>query len=62
MVVMRWPSACTASMVHDFTASPLRWMVQAPQDDVSQPMLVPVRPTASLMKWTSSVRGSTSLV
>ena len=38
------PSAWTASTVHDFTDSPSRWTVQAPQDDVSQPTLVPVRP------------------
>ena len=35
---------------------------QAPQLDVSQPQCVPVRPGVSRMKWTSSVRGSTSRV
>ena len=45
MVVMSWPSACTARTVQLFTDSPLRWMVHAPHDDVSQPMLVPVSPS-----------------
>ena len=47
MVVSSWPSACTASMVHDLTDSPLTWRVHAPHDEVSQPMFVPVRPSAS---------------
>ena len=34
--------------------------MQAPHDEVSQPMLVPVRPSSSRTYWTSSVRGSTS--
>ena len=41
--------ACTASRVHDFTAWPLRWMVQAPHWLVSQPTCVPVRPASSRM-------------
>src|SRR5437879_6535851 len=45
-------------MVHDFTVLPLRITVHAPQLLVSQPTWVPVRPAASRMKWTSSVRGS----
>src|SRR3954469_99159 len=36
--------------------------MQAPQLEVSQPQWVPVRPGVSRMKWTSSVRGSTSRV
>ena len=47
MVVTAEPSACAASTVHDFTDSPSRWTVQAPQDDVSQPTFVPVSPTTS---------------
>jgi len=62
IVVMSPPSAWAASIVQLFTDSPLKWMVQAPHDDVSHPMLVPVSPTFSLMYWTSSVRGSTSWV
>ena len=42
MVVMVAPSAWTASTVQDLTASPSMWIVQAPHDDVSQPMFVPV--------------------
>ena len=45
MVVMSAPSACTASIVQDFTDSPSTRTVQAPHDDVSQPTLVPVSPT-----------------
>src|SRR5690242_8922629 len=37
-------------------------MVQAPQLDVSQPTWVPVSPRSSRMAWTSSRRGSTSIV
>ena len=60
IVVTDAPSACTASTVHDFTASPSRCTVQAPHDDVSQPMCVPVSPSSSRRKCTSNVRGSTS--
>ena len=49
MVVSSWPSAWTASMVQDFTDSPFTCSVHAPHDDVSQPMLVPVRPRSSRM-------------
>ena len=45
MVVTRRPSACAASIVHDFTDSPSSSTVHAPHDVVSQPMLVPVSPT-----------------
>src|SRR6056297_1654297 len=62
MVRTSWPSACTASTVQLFTASPSRWIEQAPHDDVSQPMFVPVSPTCSRMYCTSKVRGSTSCV
>ena len=47
MVVTDVPSAWTASIVHDFTDSPSTCTVQAPHDEVSQPMLVPVRPSCS---------------
>ena len=49
IVVMSVPSAWTASIVQLFTDSPSTWSVQAPHDDVSQPMLVPVSPTVSRM-------------
>ena len=45
MVVTSWPSACTASTLHDFTLRPSRCTVQAPQLLVSQPMTVPIFPT-----------------
>src|SRR4051794_40393797 len=60
IVLTSAPSACTASRVQDFTASPLRCTVHAPQLDVSQPTCVPVRPSVSRRKWTRSRRGSTS--
>src|SRR3954451_11370026 len=62
IVVMSPPSAWAASIVQLFTDSPLKWIVQAPHEEVSQPMFVPVSPTFSRMYWTSSVRGSTSWV
>jgi hypothetical protein len=43
------PSACTASTVQLFTASPSMCTEHAPHDDVSQPMFVPVSPTCSRM-------------
>src|SRR5213592_1386834 len=54
------PSACIASMLHDFTARPFMWMVHAPHWAVSQPTWVPVRRKLSRMKLTSRVRSSTS--
>ena len=60
MVVTARPSACAASMVHDFTDSSSSSTVHAPHDVESQPMLVPVRPTTSRRYCTSSVRASTS--
>ena len=46
-VVTDCPSACTASTVQDFTDSPSTSTVQAPQEVVSQPMLVALSPTTS---------------
>src|SRR5262249_31382612 len=54
------PSACTANIVHDFTARPFANTVQAPQILVSQPMCVPVKPAMSRMKCVSKSLGSTS--
>ena len=47
IVVTSPPSAWTVNIVHDFADSPSTSTVQAPQDDVSQPMFVPVRPRTS---------------
>ena len=51
-----------ASTVHDFTGSPSMSTTHMPQLEVSQPQCVPVRPSSSRRKWTSSSRGSTSRV
>ena len=59
-VRISWPSHIAASVVHDLTGLPSIRTTHAPQFDVSQPQWVPVRPSVSRMKWTSSVRGSTS--
>src|SRR4051794_32101531 len=61
-VLTSWPSHMTASVVHDLTGSPSISTVQTPQLEVSQPQCVPVRPSVSRRKWTSSSRGSTSAV
>ena len=57
-----WPSAIAASTVQDLTGSPSYRITQAPQLEVSQPQWVPVRPSSSRRKWTSSSRASTSRV
>ena len=54
------PVHIAASVVHDFTGSPSISTTQAPQLEVSHPQCVPVSPAVSRMKWTSSVRDSTS--
>src|SRR6266403_5060375 len=59
-VVISDPSACTANIVHDFTARPFISTVHAPQYVVSQPTCVPVRSQASRRNSTSNMRGSTS--
>src|SRR3954471_24993617 len=51
-----------ASVVQDFTGLPSMSTTQAPQLDVSQPQCVPVSPSVSRMKCTSSRRGSMSAV
>src|SRR5438128_9565470 len=60
IVVTSRPSTWAARSVQDFTDSPSRCTVHAPQDDVSHPTFVPVRPSCSRRKYTRSVRGSTS--
>jgi hypothetical protein len=50
MVVISEPSAWTASTVQDLTDWPSISTVQAPQEDVSQPTLVPVSPRVSRRK------------
>src|SRR4051794_7833023 len=56
------PSAMAASTVHDFTGCPSIRTTQVPQLLVSQPQWVPVMPSVSRRKCTSSSRGSTSLL
>src|SRR5579884_2135324 len=57
-VIISPPSACTANTVHDFTLLPFRITVHAPQLLVSQPTCVPVNPSCSRIKCTSSSRES----
>ena len=57
-----WPSAITASTVHDLTGVPSNHTAHTPQLEVSQPQWVPVSPSSSRRKCTSSSRGSTSRV
>ena len=46
MVVTLAPSACTASVVQDLTATPSISTVHAPHWLVSQPIFVPVSPAS----------------
>lgn len=62
MVVTSAPSACTARILHDFTARPFMWTVQAPHCAVSQPTCVPVSLRCSRSSSTSRVWGSTLTV
>ena len=55
-----WPSAIAASTVQDFTGTSSSHTTHAPQLDVSQPQWVPVSPSSSRSRCTSSSRGSTS--
>ena len=59
-VVTSCPSAWAASTVQDFTDSPSSSTVHAPQEVVSQPMFVAVKPATSRTKCASSNRSSTS--
>src|SRR3954471_8144949 len=54
------PAVIAASWVQDFTGSPSTSTTQVPQLLVSHPQWVPVRPSVSRRKCTSSSRGSTS--
>ena len=60
LVVGRVRVAVAAKTVHDRLA--VISARQVPQLDVSQPQCVPVRPSSSRRRWTSSRRGSTSRV
>src|ERR1700682_1948694 len=62
MLVTDRPSTCTGNSEQDFTATPSSSTVHPPHWLVSHPTCVPVRPSASRKKWTSSIRGSTSRV
>ena len=53
------PSACTANIRHDRTASPSTRTVQAPHTPCSHPRCVPVRPRSSRSTSASVLRGST---
>src|SRR5690242_17991463 len=57
-----WPPAIAASTVHDLTGSPSSQTTQVPQLLVSQPQWVPVSPSTSRKKCTSSSRPSISRV
>src|SRR5438876_11107502 len=57
-VISSVPSACTASMMHDRTASPSIRIVHAPHTPCSQPTCVPVRSHSSRKKSTSVFRTS----
>src|SRR6476646_1139598 len=59
-VVILAPSACTARMRQERTASPSTSTVQAPQTPCSQPMWVPVRRSSWRRQSASVSRGSTS--
>jgi hypothetical protein len=61
-VVIRCPSAMTASTVHDLTGVSSIHTTQTPQFEVSQPQCDPVSPSSSRRKWMSSRRGSTTRV
>ena len=61
-MVMSEPSAIAASIVQLLTGWPSTLTTQTPQFDVSHPQWVPVRPSFSRMKWTSSMRASHSSV
>ncbi len=56
------PSQLAARVVQDLTGRPSMWTTQAPQLEVSQPQWVPVSPSVSRRKWTSSRAGSISSV
>src|SRR5579872_4112922 len=59
IVVTAEPDAWAASTVQDLTATPSMSTVQAPHWVVSHPTWVPVSPSSSRRKWTSSVRAAT---
>ena len=62
MVVIDLPLASLIVVTQDRTASPSRWMVQAPQAATPQPNFVPVRPSSSRRYQSSGIDGSPSNV
>src|SRR5688572_18521318 len=60
MVVMVLPSAISTVVIHERTATPSKWIVQAPHTPCPQPYLVPVRPATSRRYQSSGVPGSPS--
>ncbi len=59
IVVISAPVASTVKTVHDFTVTPFKITVHAPQLPVAHPRWVPVNPRWSRKKSTSKVRVST---
>ena len=60
IVVTFLPAAAETGSVHERTARPSRWTVQAPHAEMPQPNLVPVRPSVSRIAQRSGMSGSTS--
>ena len=52
------PSAAPTVVRQERTATPSRWMVQAPQTPAPQPNFVPVSPTSSRRYQSSGMFGS----
>src|SRR5258706_14210235 len=62
MVVTRLPAAAEIGVMHERTALPSSWIVQAPQIAGPQPNLVPVMPSTSRRTQSNGVSSSTSTV
>src|SRR5260370_13456883 len=60
MVVMSYPSACTANIRQERTGAPSRSTVQAPHTPCSQPACAPVSSKRSRKQSSRLMRGSTS--
>src|SRR5258708_12506238 len=60
MVVMSYPSACTANIRQERTGAPSRSTVQAPHTPCSQPACAPVSSRRSRRQSSRLMRGSTS--
>src|SRR5277367_2929953 len=60
MVVIDLPFASLIDVAHALTASPSRWIVQAPQAAIPQPNFVPVNPSTSRRYQSTGIDGSPS--